>query len=164
MRTISIWIQVQLTTIVPYLVTCGTYQVTSYTTYGKTGAVKTKYETQPVKGEAFIVEDNQLNDTAQVPILLSKTKEYIKDYEALKAIWESLHGKEWSFYGDATFKGANWNFNKELDMWGEQPGVTLNSNGRVIGLVIAGFGAKGIVPKCHRTADRTPGAQPRFSR
>ena len=124
----------------------GTYQVTSYTTYGKTGAVKTKYETQPVKGEAFIVEDNQLNDTAQVPILLSKTKEYIKDYEALKAIWESLHGKEWSFYGDATFKGANWNFNKELDMWGEQPGVTLNSNGRVIGLVIAGFGAKGIVP------------------
>ncbi len=124
----------------------GTYQVTSYTTYGKTGAVKTKYETQPVKGEAFIVEDNQLNDKAQVPILLSKTKEYIKDYEALKAIWESLQGKEWSFYGDATFKGANWNFNKELDMWGDQPGVTLNSNGRVIGLVIAGFGAKGIVP------------------
>ena len=31
-------------------------------------------------------------------------------------------------------------------MWGEQPGVTLNSNGRIIGLVIAGFGAKGIVP------------------
>ena len=124
----------------------GTYQVTSYTTYGQTGAVKTKYETQPVKGEAFIVEDNQLNDKAQVPILLSKTKEYIKDYEALKAIWESLQGKEWSFYGDATFKGANWNFNKELDMWGDQPGVTLNSNGRVTGLVLAGFGAKGIVP------------------
>ena len=124
----------------------GTYQVTSYTTYGKTGAVKTKYETQPVKGEAFIVEDNQLNDKAQVPILLSKTKEYIKDYEALKAIWESLDGKDWSFYGDATFHGANWNFNKELDMWGDQPGVTVNSNGRVIGLVIAGFGAKGIVP------------------
>ena len=124
----------------------GTYQVTSYTTYGRTGAVKTKYETQPVKGEAFIVEDNQLNDKAQVPILLSKTKEYIKDYEALKAIWESLDGKDWSFYGDATFHGANWNFNKELDMWGDQPGVTLNSNGRVIGLVIAGFGAKGIVP------------------
>ena len=124
----------------------GTYQVTSYTTYGKTGAVKTKYETQPVKGEAFIIEDNQLNDNAQVPILLSKTKEYIKDYEALKAIWESLDGKDWSFYGDATFHGANWNFNKELDMWGDQPGVTLNSNGRVTGLVLAGFGAKGIVP------------------
>ena len=124
----------------------GTYQVTSYTTYGKTGAVKTKYETQPVKGEAFVVEDNQLNDSAQVPILLSKTAEYIKDYEALKAIWESLDGKDWSFYGDATFHGANWNFNKELDMWGDQPGVTLNSNGRVTGLVLAGFGAKGIVP------------------
>lgn len=124
----------------------GTYQVTSYTTYGKTGAVKTKYETQPVKGEAFVVEDNHLNDSAKVPILLSKTAEYIKDYEALKAIWESLDGKDWSFYGDATFHGANWNFNKELDMWGDQPGVTLNSNGRVTGLVLAGFGAKGIVP------------------
>ena len=124
----------------------GTYQVTSYTTYGRTGAVKTKYETQPVKGEAFVVQDNELNDSAQVPILLSKTAEYIKDYEALKAIWESLDGKNWSFYGDATFHGANWNFNKELDMWGDQPGVTLNSNGRVTGLVLAGFGAKGIVP------------------
>ncbi len=124
----------------------GTYQVTSYTTYGKTGAVKTTYETQPVKGEAFVVTDNKLTDNAQVPILLSETKEYIKDYKALKAIWESLGGKDWSFYGDATFHGANWNFNKELDMWGEQPGVTLNSNGRVIGIIIAGFGAKGIVP------------------
>ncbi len=124
----------------------GTYQVTSYTTYGKTGAVKTKYETQPVKGEAFVVKDNVLNDSAQVPILLSKTAEYIKDYEALKAIWESLDGKDWSFYGDATYHGANWNFNKELDMWGDQPGVTLNSNGRVTGLVLAGFGAKGILP------------------
>ena len=124
----------------------GTYQVTSYTTYGRTGAVKTKYETQPVKAEAFVVQDNELNDSAKVPILLSKTAEYIKDYEALKAIWESLDGKDWSFYGDATFHGANWNFNKELDMWGDQPGVTLNSNGRVTGLVLAGFGAKGIVP------------------
>ena len=124
----------------------GTYQVTSYTTYGKTGAVKTTYETQPVKGKAFVIADNQLTSDAQVPILLSDTKEYIKDYKALKAIWESLQGKDWSFYGDATFHGANWNFNKELDMWGEQPGVTLNSNGRVIGIIIAGFGAKGIVP------------------
>ena len=124
----------------------GTYQVTSYTTYGKTGAVKTTYETQPVKGKAFVITDNQLTADAQVPILLSETKEYIKDYKALKAIWESLQGKDWSFYGDATFHGANWNFNKELDMWGEQPGVTLNSNGRVIGIIIAGFGAKGIVP------------------
>ena len=52
----------------------GTYQVTSYTTYGKTGAVKTKYETQPVNGKSFIVKDNQFTDDAQVPVLLSKTK------------------------------------------------------------------------------------------
>ena len=60
-------------------------QKASYTTYGKTGAVKTTYETQPVKGEAFVVTDNKLTDNAQVPILLSETKEYIKDYKALKA-------------------------------------------------------------------------------
>ena len=123
----------------------GTYQVTSYTTYGKSGAVKKTFETQPVKGEAFVVADNQLNDSAKVPIILSETREYIKDYKALKAIWESLGGKDWSFYGDATFHGANWNFNKELDMWGEQPGVTLDNNGRVIGIVLAGFGCKGIL-------------------
>lgn len=33
-------------------------------------------------------------------------------------------------------------------MWGDQPGVTLNGNGRVVGLNIAGFGAKGFVPEC----------------
>ena len=57
----------------------GTYQVTSYTTYGKSGAVKKTFETQPVKGEAFVVADNQLNDSAKVPIILSETREYIKD-------------------------------------------------------------------------------------
>ena len=43
---------------------------------------KDSYETQPVKGEAFVVTDNKLTDNAQVPILLSETKEYIKDYKA----------------------------------------------------------------------------------
>jgi hypothetical protein len=42
--------------------------------------------------------------------------------------------------------GTNWDFNKDIDMWGEQPGVTLDGNGRVVGLNISGFGAKGIVP------------------
>ena len=31
-------------------------------------------------------------------------------------------------------------------MWGDQPGVDLDNNGRVIGLSLAGFGAKGRVP------------------
>ena len=31
-------------------------------------------------------------------------------------------------------------------MWGDQPGVDLDANGRVTGLSLAGFGAKGRVP------------------
>ena len=124
----------------------GNYRVTSYTTYSKNGSVETALETQPVEGKAFVISDNTTNIEANVPIKLSETFEYIKDYLALKEIWEAMDGKNWSFYGDAAAHGTNWNFNKELDMWGEQPGVTLNNQGRVVGLVLAGFGAKGFLP------------------
>lgn len=106
-----------------------------------------------------MVTDNQLtDDVSQVPVILSETKEYIKDYKALKAIWNHFEARDWSFYGDATFHGANWNFNKELDMWGDQPGVT-QQPGRVIGVIIAGFGAKGIVPDAIGQLTELPGAQ-----
>lgn len=124
----------------------GNYRVTSYTTYSKNGSVETALETQPVEGKTFVISDNATNTEAVVPIKLSETFEYIKDYLALKEIWEAMGGKDWSFYGDAAAHGTNWNFNKELDMWGEQPGVTLNNQGRVVGLVLAGFGAKGFLP------------------
>ena len=124
----------------------GNYRVTSYTTYSKNGSVETALETQPVEGKAFVISDNTTNIEANVPIKLSETFEYIKDYLALKEIWEAMDGKNWSFYGDAAAHGTNWNFNKELDMWGDQPGVTLNNQGRVVGLVLAGFGAKGFLP------------------
>ena len=124
----------------------GNYRVTSYTTYSKNGSVETALETQPVEGKAFVISDNTTNIEAIVPIKLSETFEYIKDYLALKEIWEAMDGKNWSFYGDAAAHGTNWNFNKELDMWGDQPGVTLNNQGRVVGLVLAGFGAKGFLP------------------
>lgn len=125
----------------------GNYRVTAYTTYRKSGAVETALETQKVTtGEPFAIEDNRLTKHANVPILLSETKEYIKDYIALKEIWEALNGKEWGYYGSGEVSGANWNFNKEMDMWGDQPGVTLNSNGRVVGLTFEGFGAAGRVP------------------
>lgn len=124
----------------------GNYRITSYTTYSKNGSVETALETQPVEGKNFVISDNATNTEAIVPIKLSETFEYIKDYLALKEIWEAMGGKDWSFYGDAAAHGTNWNFNKELDMWGDQPGVTLNNQGRVVGLVLAGFGAKGFLP------------------
>lgn len=127
----------------------GTYQVVAYTTYSKSGSTKKELETQVVRGEPFIVKDNELTEDANVPIQLKETAEYIKDYRALKEIWEALDGKNWKYYGgsvDNSVHSANWNFNKEMDMWGDQPGVDLDNNGRITGLSIAGFGAKGIVP------------------
>lgn len=127
----------------------GTYQVVAYTTYSQSGSTKPELETQSVRGESFIVEDNKLTEDANVPIQLKETAEYIKDYKALKAIWEALDGKNWKYNSgivDNTVHPSNWNFNKELDMWGDQPGVDLDANGRVTGLSLAGFGAKGRVP------------------
>lgn len=71
----------------------GNYQVTSYTTYSKNGNLVKTLETQAVKGEQFTVKDNALTDDAIVPIKLSRTAEYIKDYLALKEIWDALNGK-----------------------------------------------------------------------
>ena len=82
-------------------------------------------ETQAVSGETFTVEDNQLTEYAVVPVLVSETAENIKDYLALKEIWEKMGGKNWKYYGQTYPEGANWNFNKDIDMWGDQPGVTL---------------------------------------
>lgn len=127
----------------------GTYQVVAYTTYSQSGGTRPELETQSVRGKSFIVKDNELTEDANVPIQLKETAEYIKDYKALKAIWEALDGKNWRYNSgavDNTVHSLNWNFNKELDMWGDQPGVDLDNKGRVTGLSIAGFGAKGRVP------------------
>lgn len=124
----------------------GTYKVTEYIVYKKNGSSKKTLEMQPnISGEEFIVENNKKTE-ATVPIQLSETAEYIKDYMALKEIWEALNGKKWSYYGEGTPAGATWNFNKEMDMWGDQPGVVLNDEGRVISLTLEGFGAEGRVP------------------
>lgn len=124
----------------------GAYQVTAYTTYSKVGAVKKELGSAVMRGELFTISDNALTENAVVPIKLAETAEYIKDYKALKEIWEKLGGPAWSFHGIGLPEGCNWNFNKELDMWGKQPGVTLDDKGRVTGLTLEGFGARGRVP------------------
>lgn len=126
----------------------GTYQVTSYTIYKKSGVLVTLLDSrnQLDGNEMFTVEDNRLTKDAVVPIQLSPVATYIKDYKALKAIWEALDGQNWSYHGEVSPAGSTWNFNKEIDMWGNQPGVSLDSKGRVISLSLEGFGAKGRVP------------------
>ncbi|MCD8276119.1 MAG: DUF4458 domain-containing protein [Alistipes sp.] len=125
----------------------GTYRVTEYTIYSKSGSSKTALDTRMgLQGKEFTVEDNELTEDAEIPVQLSEEAANIKDYKALREIWEALDGKNWSYKGEGSPAGANWNFNKEIDMWGDQPGVGLNSDGRVTSLSLDGFGAKGVVP------------------
>ena len=124
----------------------GTYSVKNCVTYSdKKGKsyLATEYNTT---AKTFEIKDNELSKEVEVPINLSETAEYIKDYIALKDIWEALGGEEWSYAGDVEAQGVNWNFNKEIDLWGEQPGVGLNSDGRVETISLEGFGPKGVVP------------------
>ncbi len=123
----------------------GTYQISSYTSYAdKSG--KVPLETAKVTSDAFTVKDNALTKEVEVPITLSETSDALKDYIALKEIWEALNGPNWSYYGEANAIGSNWNFNKDIDMWGDQPGIDLDDRGRVTTIYLAGFGAKGVIP------------------
>ncbi len=124
----------------------GNYIITDYVVYSDAkGRNKIGSGSIADVKQSFDVEDN-LNTLAIVPIVLSKEAEHIKDYKALKEIWLALDGPNWTFHGEEYMAGTNWDFNKDIDMWGDQPGVTLDGNGRVVGLNISGFGAKGVVP------------------
>lgn len=124
----------------------GSYQVVSYSTYSDK-RFKNHLETASVpSSKTFIVKDNEKTENAEVPVRLSQTAEYIKDYIALKAIWEKMDGVHWSYVGEEAAPGCNWNFDKDIDLWGEQPGVQLMGDGRVASISLAGFGAIGNVP------------------
>lgn len=124
----------------------GTYQICGYTTYSDVKG-KTILESSVVSSNtSFIVKDNRVTKDVEVAVRLLEDAEYIKDYYALKEIWEALDGENWSYAGTSEALGANWNFNKDIDLWGEQPGVKLDVDGRVISLSLEDFGAKGIVP------------------
>ena len=124
----------------------GTYTISNYVTYSdKKG--RTPLETVDVNnGDMFTISDNQFEENIPITIQLSETAEYIKDYLALKEIWLALDGPNWSYYGEAEAPGCNWDFNKDIDLWGEQPGVSIGDSGRVVSLSLAGMGARGVVP------------------
>lgn len=91
---------------------------------------------------AFTVEDNAVTET-DVPVTLHESDEYIKDYYALYEIWKSLNGEDWYYVGENYARGANWDFNRDPDLWGNQPGVSLHSNGRVAMINLSDFGFHG---------------------
>ena len=116
------------------------YRVISYQTYDNS---KNLLETNATpKLSEFDVEDNVTTE-ADVKVTLYQSDEYLKDYYALYEIWKSLDGDNWYYVGENWTRGANWEFNKDPDLWGDQPGVELHSNGRVAKIDISGFAFRG---------------------
>lgn len=124
----------------------GTYKVSRYNTYSDKDGRSLLEAANPKSDSTFTITDNSTTKEVNVPITMTLSDEYIKDYIALKEIWEAMDGKNWRYYGEAEVNGANWDFNKDVDLWGDQPGVQLHSDGRVGSLTLAGMGAKGVVP------------------
>lgn len=118
----------------------GNYEVIRYEAFAKDGNLL-ESNSSPKKS-SFEIRDNEVT-TATVGITLRQSDAYIQDYYALKAIWESLDGENWYYVGEEQTKGANWNFHKDVDLWGDQPGVKLHANGRVAFIDISGFGFRG---------------------
>lgn len=118
----------------------GNYIVTRYETYdSQDDLLETKNNPQE---SPFVIRDNQTTK-ANIGITLYKADAYIQDYVVLKKIWEDLDGENWYYVGEEFANGSNWNFNKDVDLWGDQPGVKLHPNGRVAFLDLSSFGVRG---------------------
>lgn len=120
----------------------GEYVVESYEVYD---SGRSLLEASNRNVAEFVIEDNRTTDV-DVPVRLYHTDEYIKDYYALYEIWKALNGEDWYYNGEDYPVGTNWDFNKDPDLWGDQPGVSLHSNGRVAMINLSGFGFHGHMP------------------
>ncbi len=122
----------------------GNYEVYSYETFD---ANKLPLETnlRPKKVE-FTVTDNKITDV-KPQIKLYESDGYIKDGYALYKIWLALDGKNWYGSGESDVQGSNWDFNKDPDLWCDQPGVQIHANGRVARISISDFGFRGEIPE-----------------
>ncbi len=118
-----------------------TYRVVSYTTKTKKGSGTLEINDKPSLTE-FTIEDNKVTKT-KVKVSLYESDEYIKDNYALYEIWKSLDGENWHYDGESYTRGSNWNFNKDVDLWCEQPGVQVHSNGRIASIDLSNFGFSG---------------------
>ena len=118
-----------------------TYRVVSYTTKTNRDSNVLEVNDNPAFME-FSVEDNKVAEP-KVKIALYESDEYIKDNYALYEIWKSLDGPNWCYDGESYQRGLNWDFDKDVDLWCEQPGVQVHSNGRVARLDLSNFGFSG---------------------
>jgi Leucine-rich repeat (LRR) protein len=93
-------------------------------------------ELTTVADNSFTVEDNGITEV-KIPVTLDATALDIKDAIVLKKIWEALDGPNWR---------VKWDFNRDIDLWAAQPGVSVLSNGRVAAIDLSDMGAKGDMP------------------
>ncbi len=128
-----------------HMMPAGQWKVNSVTFRDRYGKAITSSSYKPAE-EIYEVKDNQTQEI-HVKVGINMEAAYIKDYQALKAIWEALDGKNWSYAGQIYPRGVNWNFNREIDLWGNQPGVKLHPNGRVSSINISEFGFRGAMPE-----------------
>ena len=122
-------------------INAGTYEIKSYTVYNKD---KDELEYNDEVNCSFQVSDNVTTEV-QVPVRLHEDA-YIRDYRVLKKIYDALDGKNWYYQGDEWPIGSTWDFDKDIDLWGSQPGVKLLDNGRVALISLSGFGISGDLP------------------
>lgn len=122
----------------------GTYRVVGYKAFAsKKDIVPLEVNTDVADAKYDITISDNVVSEADVWVKLRKADAYIQDYYALYEIWKSLGGEKWSYDGENYARGTNWNFNKDVDLWGEQPGVQIHSNGRVARIDLSGFGFYG---------------------
>ena len=121
----------------------GSYRVLNYTTKRSTSSTLEVCGTPPAT--RFTVADNRTTE-ADVKVRLYESDDYIKDYYALYEIWKALGGEKWYYDGESFPRGANWDFNRDPDLWGAQPGVALHDNGRVARIDLSDFGFSGALP------------------
>lgn len=121
------------------------YRIIAYKTYDSKKVLLEEYDTPAPASEDFYVQDNEIVDV-DVKVKLHEADEYIKDYYALYEIWKSLGGENWYYDGENYPRGANWDFNRDVDLWYQQHGVFVHSNGRVARLDLGEFGIRGELP------------------
>lgn len=129
----------------------GQYKIYSYSLYDEDENLlefqdySLSYQDQE---SVIVVEDNKLTEgeNAEIPVTLVEADAYIQDNYALYLLWKALDGPNWSYEGQTYNNGANWNFDKDIDLWCDQPGVQIHPNGRIASIDLSGFGIKGEVP------------------
>lgn len=118
----------------------GDYRLLSFELFDQS-KILLEADNAPAKVE-FTVSNNRKTEVS-VPVKLHAADAYLKDCYALYEIWQSLNGPSWSYYGEEFATGANWDFNKDPDLWCAQPGVQVHANGRVARVDLSNFGVSG---------------------